>query len=77
MSPCTRLWRFDVGSGFYPQLRALLLEHGCTLVRQGKGSHELWHSPISQRTFPVAVTVSSRIMANAVLKQAGITQKRL
>ena len=66
-----------MGSGFYPQLRALLLEHGCTLVRQGNGSHELWHSPISQRTFPVAVTVSSRIMANAVLKQAGITQKRL
>lgn len=66
-----------MGSGFYLQLRALLLEHGCTLVRQGKGSHELWHSPISQRTFPVAVTVSSRIMANAVLKQAGITQKRL
>ncbi len=35
----------------------------------------MWHSPISQRTFPVAVTVASRITANAVLKQAGVTQK--
>ena len=66
-----------MGSGFYPQLRALLLAHGCTFVRQGKGSHEVWHSPISQRTFPVAVTVTSRMMANAILKQAGITEKRL
>ena len=64
-----------MGSGFYPQLRALLLAHGCVFVRQGKGSHEMWHSPISQRTVPVAVTVASRITANAVLKQAGVTQK--
>lgn len=64
-----------MGSGFYPQLRALLLAHGCEFVRQGKGSHEVWRSPISQRTFPVAVTVASRTMANAVLKQAGLSQK--
>lgn len=64
-----------MGSGFYPQLRALLLAHGCEFVRQGKGSHEVWRSPISQRTFPVAVKVASRTMANAVLKQAGLSQK--
>jgi hypothetical protein len=22
------------------------------MVRQGKGSHEIWHSPITQRNFP-------------------------
>jgi hypothetical protein len=64
-----------MGSGFYPQLRVLLLEHGCWLVRQGKGSHEWWQSPISGSRFPVAVTVTSRNTANAILKDAGINRK--
>jgi hypothetical protein len=64
-----------MGSGYYPLLCALLLEHGCRLVRQGKGSHEWWQSPISGKRFPVATTVNSCNMANAILKQAGIRQK--
>jgi hypothetical protein len=36
-------------------LRALLREAGCTLVRQGRGSHEIWHSPITKRNFAVPV----------------------
>ena len=64
-----------MGSGFYPQLRDILLANGCTLVRQGKGSHEVWHGPVSRRTFPVAVTVQSRHTANGILKNAGIAQK--
>lgn len=64
-----------MGSGFYPQLRALLLQHGCTMVRQGKGSHEFWTSPISGARFPVSVTVNTRTTANAILKQAGINTK--
>ena len=64
-----------MGSGFYHQLREILLAHGCTFVRHGKGSHEVWHSPISGNTFPVAVTIMSRHLANAILSQAGIKQK--
>lgn len=64
-----------MGSGFYRQLRELLLQHGCTMVRQGKGSHEFWMSPITGARFPVAVTVNRRTTANAILKQAGITEK--
>ncbi|OYD24705.1 type II toxin-antitoxin system HicA family toxin [Oceanimonas baumannii] len=26
---------------------------GCELKRQGKGSHEIWFSPITGKTFPV------------------------
>jgi hypothetical protein len=52
-----------------------LLDHGCELRRQGKGSHEIWHSPINGRSFPVAVTIASRVLANAILKQAGIVHK--
>jgi hypothetical protein len=34
-------------------LRDLLRAAGCTLVRQGRGSHEIWHSPITKRNFAV------------------------
>ncbi|MBE2897480.1 type II toxin-antitoxin system HicA family toxin [Pasteurellaceae bacterium 20609_3] len=26
---------------------------GCTLVRQGKGDHQIWYSPITGKHFPV------------------------
>jgi len=64
-----------MGTGFYEPLRLLLEQHGCTFKRQGKGSHEIWYSPISGKTFPVAVTLQSRILANSILKAAGITTK--
>jgi predicted RNA binding protein YcfA (HicA-like mRNA interferase family) len=53
-------------------LRDLLLEAGCTLVRQGKGSHEIWSSPITKRNFAVPVGIPSRHTANAILRQAGL-----
>jgi hypothetical protein len=42
------------------------------LARQGKGSHEIWHSPITRRNFPVPIGIPSRHTANAVLRQAGL-----
>ena len=42
------------------------------MVRQGKGSHEIWHSPITRRNFPVPVGIDSRHTANAILRQAGL-----
>lgn len=53
-------------------LRKLLTEAGCYLVRQGKGSHEIWFSPITQRNFPVPIGIPSRHTANAILRQAGL-----
>jgi predicted RNA binding protein YcfA (HicA-like mRNA interferase family) len=53
-------------------LRELLRAAGCILVRQGKGSHEIWHSPITKRNFPVPVGIASRHTANAILRQAGL-----
>jgi predicted RNA binding protein YcfA (HicA-like mRNA interferase family) len=29
----------------YSKLAKLLKENGCNIVRQGKGSHEIWQSP--------------------------------
>ena len=42
------------------------------LVRQGKGSHEIWHSPITGQNFPVPIGIPSRHTANAILRQAGL-----
>ncbi len=62
-----------MGSSFTPRLKAVLREQGCTFERQGKGDHEIWYSPISNRRFVVDGEIKSRFTANAVLKQAGIS----
>lgn len=53
-------------------LREALRDAGCTFVRQGKGSHEIWYSPITKRNFPVPLGIMSRHTANAILRQAGL-----
>jgi len=53
-------------------LRELLRAAGCTLIRQGKGNHEIWRSPITERNFPVPIEIPSRHTANAILRQAGL-----
>jgi hypothetical protein len=45
---------------------------GCIFVRAGKGSHQIWYSPITERRFPVPVGIVSRHTANGVLEQAGL-----
>ncbi|MBL8588291.1 MAG: type II toxin-antitoxin system HicA family toxin [Methylobacteriaceae bacterium] len=57
---------------FDRELRDLLTRAGCVFVRQGKGSHEIWRSPITGRSFAVPVGVPSRHTANAILRQAGL-----
>lgn len=53
-------------------LRDLLREAGCTMIRQGKGSHEIWTSPITRQNFAVPIGIPSRHTANAILRQAGL-----
>lgn len=53
-------------------LRELLVAAGCHMVRQGKGSHEIWRSPITKQSFAVPIGVPSRHTANAILRQAGL-----
>jgi hypothetical protein len=56
----------------YRRLTALLREASCRFERQGKGSHEIWHSPLTQRTFTVARNIRNPVLANAILRQAGL-----
>ena len=59
-------------SSYGRELKRILLDHGCRFVRQGKGDHEIWFSPITNRTLAVDAGTRKRFTANAVLKQAGI-----
>jgi predicted RNA binding protein YcfA (HicA-like mRNA interferase family) len=53
----------------------VLSKNGCYFVRHGKGDHDRWHSPITNRNITVDGTIPSRHMANEVLKQAGIKKQ--
>ena len=57
---------------YAPSVKTLLKEAGCWRDREGKGDHEIWYSPLSERKFPVDNQIKSRHTANGVLKQAGL-----
>jgi predicted RNA binding protein YcfA (HicA-like mRNA interferase family) len=56
----------------YRRLAAVLKAAGCRKERPGRGSHEIWYSPVSKRTFTVPVNIDNKPLANAILKQAGL-----
>lgn len=60
---------------FTPLLKKALKVQGCYFVRQGKGDHEIWFSPISQKNFVVDSKIKSRHTANAALQQAGLEKQ--
>jgi hypothetical protein len=62
-------------ASYTPEVIRILRDYGCTSVRKGKGDHEIWHSPITNRNFPVDSNIRSRYWANIILKQAGIEKK--
>jgi HicA toxin of bacterial toxin-antitoxin, len=64
-----------MGVSLTPQLKKILAAHGCYFERTGKGDHEIWYSPKTQRRFVVDSAVKSRHTANGVLKQAGISKQ--
>lgn len=57
---------------FDREVRQLIEAAGCYSVRPGKGSHQIWYSPVTKRNFPVPNGIVSRHTANAVLKDAGL-----
>jgi hypothetical protein len=54
------------------KVRQILRGHGCHFVRRGKGDHDIWHSPITGKNFPVDGEIRIRHVANGIMKQAGI-----
>jgi hypothetical protein len=64
-----------MGEGYTPELKQLLRNAGCRFERHGKGDHDIWYSPITERRFVLDAKIQSRHTANAVLKQAGLPKK--
>jgi len=56
-------------------LKEILRAQGCRYDRPGRGDHDIWYSPITNRRFPVDHKILPRHTANAVLKQAGIPKQ--
>ena len=64
-----------MGGNLYPELVRILKNAGCTFVRRGKGSHEIWHSPLSNKKFSVPHNTHVVGTANKILKDAGLTER--
>jgi predicted RNA binding protein YcfA (HicA-like mRNA interferase family) len=61
-------------NGYYQLVIAVLQTHGFSLLRNGKGSHEIW-GKAGCSAFPVSKNCASRHTANAIMKQAQIQHK--
>lgn len=57
---------------YYKKVVDILRENKCVFIRHGKGDHDIWYSPITNRNFVVDGTIKSRHTANAIMKQSGI-----
>ena len=64
-----------MGASFGRELKRILIANGCTFVRHGKGDHEIWFSPLSNRNVTVDAGTENRLTANGTLKQAGINRR--
>ena len=64
-----------MATDLYRKLTAILREHECEKVREGKRSHEIWRSNINGISTPVPVTIKSLHTCNAILKQMGLGHK--
>ena len=60
---------------FEKEVIKILKDNNCSFVRNGKGDHQIWYSPMSDCHFTVDSKIKSRHTANGVLKEAGL-QKR-
>lgn len=54
-----------MGQGFHRQIVEALKAAGSEFCRQGKGDHEIWCNPITDRTFSVDMSSISRHTPNA------------
>ena len=56
-------------------VRDELKKHDCRFVRRGKGDHDIWYSPITNRNVTVDSKIKSKFTANAIMKQSGIDKR--
>jgi len=49
------------------KVRQILREYDCHFVRHGKGDHDVWYSPITNRNFTVDSEIKIRHVANGIM----------
>ena len=49
---------------FTRQVKQILTDNGCYFLRQGKGDHENWFSPLTNKPFTVDGKIRKRTSAN-------------
>jgi len=59
---------------YTPLVKEKLAAAGCWFVRQGRGDHEIWESPLNGKRFTVDNNIQSRHTANGTLKDAGLAK---
>lgn len=57
------------------RVRDILSQNGCYFKRHGKGDHDIWFSPITNRPVTVDSKIKSRHTANGILKESGISYR--
>lgn len=64
-----------MAKSYYKQIIVLFKAHGVYFKREGKGSHEVWFSPLTNRPISVPQNCKGKGTANNILKDAGIKHK--
>jgi len=64
-----------MGAGYGRDLVKLFRQHNCKFIRNGKGDHQIWYSPNSNRQVTLDYGTTDKNTANGTLKQAGINHK--
>ena len=62
-------------ANFTRSVKKVLSDNGCYFVRNGKGDHEIWHSPLTNQIVVVDGKIVKRSSANETIKNAGIKIK--
>lgn len=60
-------------NGFYVDIVAVLKSHGFSLIRTGKGSHEIWGKGSIRVSVPR--NCKAKPTANNIMKSAGINHR--
>jgi len=64
-----------MAAGYGKDLVKLFRKNGCRFVRNGKGDHQVWYSPLTNRNITLDYGTNNKYTANGTLREAGINQK--
>lgn len=62
-------------SNYYAKLTEWLEKHGCHFVKNGKGSHQIWFSPVTNQKFTVPFNTNNKnTVRKIIVKDAGLSR---